>query len=235
MNKPTILLFFAFFLLGACSYLPENNQDIPGVQSRETRDYIEILPPYEDISETGLILYPGGLVDPHAYMELAALFALSGKGHQVIIARMPANLAVIDAKAALKITKDFPEKQWIIGGHSLGGAMACSLLSKKADLFSGMVLMAAYSSASADLSSWNGAVLSITATNDGILDWDKYEEAKTRLPVSTNYYDIVGGNHGGFASYGSQKGDGEAEISREEQHRQIIEQLQNFYLEHGFE
>lgn len=235
MKKPKFLLFCSLFLLAACSYLPENNQDVTGTQTRETRKYIEILPSSGAGSTTGLILYPGGLVDAHAYMELASLFALSGSGHHVIIAKMPANLAVLNTMAAISITDEFPEKDWVIGGHSLGGAMACSMLDKKADSFAGLVLMAAYSSESADLSSWTAPALSITATNDQILDWEKYEEAKKRLPAGTAYFDIFGGNHAGFGSYGTQKGDGEAEISREEQHRQIVELIQNFFLENGFE
>ncbi len=89
---------------------------------------------------------------------------------------MPANLAVMGSKAAVKITEEFPDERWVIGGHSLGGAMACSMLEKEPELFEGLVLMAAYSSGSLDLSIWEGAALSITASNDGILDWEKYEE-----------------------------------------------------------
>ena len=235
MNKNLILPIILMLLIRGCSYLPEPGMDLPDVLNRETRDYIDILPSQANISSTGFIIYPGGLVDPHAYVELASRFALSGSGHHVIIAKMPANLAVMRTHAALKITEEFPGERWVIGGHSLGGTMACSLLEKEANRFEGLVLMAAYSSGSIDLSHWEGAVLSITAGNDRILDWEKFEEGIIRLPPHALFYKIDGGNHGGFGSYGQQKGDGEAEISREAQHQQIVEQLQNFYLENGFE
>lgn len=234
LDRLLLIPLFAI-LLGACTYLPETDQDIPDVLLRETRDYIELLPVRSGCSNTGFIFYPGGLVDPHAYIEMASHFVLSGSGHHVIIAKMPANLAVLESKAALKITEEFPDERWVIGGHSLGGAMACSMLGKEAELFEGLILMAAYSSGAVDLSNWEGAVLSMTASRDGVLDWEKYEEGKINLPPATVFFEIDGGNHAGFGSYGQQNGDGEAEISLEVQHMQIVEQIQNFYLENGFE
>ena len=235
MNRHLLLRLITLLFCSGCSYLPEPGPDQPEVVIRETRDYIEILPHNFAGSNTGFIFYPGGLVDPHAYSELAAMFANSGTGHHVIITKMPANLAVMDSKAAVKITEEFPGESWVIGGHSLGGAMACSMLKKESESFVGLILMAAYPAGSIDLSQWKGAVLSITASNDEVLDWGKFEEAKTNLPVQVQFYEIAGGTHGGFGSYGEQEGDGEAEISRAAQHLLIIEQIQKFYLENEFE
>lgn len=235
LDRCTTLSFSAFLLLAACSYLPETGPDSQDVLIRETRDYIELRPASTLDGRTGFIFYPGGLVDPHAYIDLASQFAISGSGHHVVIAKMPANLAVLGAKAGMKILEEFPDKRWVIGGHSLGGVMACSMLARNSEGFDGLVLMASYASGSVDLSDWKGAVLSISASNDGVLDWEKYEEAKARLPGHSVYFNIAGGNHAGFGSYGTQKGDGEAEISLENQHQQIIEQIQNFYLENEFE
>lgn len=235
MNRQPLFLLIALFTVSGCSYLPETAQDFPELLIRENRDYIEILPANLNSSNTGFMFYPGGLVDPHGYLELASMFANSGIGHHVIIAKMPANLAVMDSKAAVKIMKEFPNETWVIGGHSLGGAMACSMLSKESERFEGLVLMASYPSTSSDLSKWEGAVLSLTASKDEVLDQAKFQEGKANLPALARYYDIAGGNHSGFGSYGDQKGDGEAKISREAQHLIIIEQIQNFYLDNGFE
>jgi pimeloyl-ACP methyl ester carboxylesterase len=235
MNRYRLLILIALLTGSGCSYLPESGQDFPELLVSENRDYIEILPGNLNYSNTGFMFYPGGLVDPHGYLELASMFATSGIGHHVIIAKMPANLAVLDAKAAVKILKEFPDENWVLGGHSLGGAMACSLLAKESERFEGLVLMASYPSTSSDLSKWEGAVLSLTASMDMVLDQANFKQGKALLPPQARYYDIAGGNHSGFGSYGDQKGDGEAEISREAQHLMIIEQLQNFYLDHGFE
>jgi len=235
MNKYQLLLLLALFANSGCSYLPEPVKDFPAVLITENRDYIEVLPGDLNTGNTGFLFYPGGLVDPHAYLELASMFATSGIGHHVIIAKMPANLAVLDSKAAAKILKDFPGENWVIGGHSLGGAMACSMLKKERELFEGLVLMASYPAESSDLSNWKGAVLSLSASNDEVVDQAKLQEGKANLPPDASYYDIAGGNHSGFGFYGDQAGDGEAEISREAQHLIIIEQLQNFYMNNGFE
>jgi len=235
MHKQQLLKVSILLLLGSCTYLPEHEFDNPEVLINETRDYIELKPARNDISNTGFIFYPGGLVDPHAYEDWATDFALSGKGHQVIIAKMPANLAVLESKAARKIAKKFPARQWVIGGHSLGGAMACTMVEKEEELFRGLILMAAYSAQSVDLSAWNGVVISITASKDEVLDWQTFEEGKKRLPLATQFMEITGGNHSGFGSYGYQEGDGEADISREEQQEQIVELIQNFYQENGLE
>jgi len=235
MNKYRHILFIILLITCSCSYLPEPIQDFPEVQLNENRDYIEILPGDLNMGNTGFLFYPGGLVDPHGYLELASMFANSGSGHHVLIAKMPANLAVLDSKAAAKILKDFPNKKWVIGGHSLGGAMACSMLKKDNELFEGLVLMASYPSGSSDLSSWEGAVLSLSASNDEIVDQEKFQAGKKNLPPDARYYDIAGGNHSGFGFYGDQAGDGKAKISRDAQHLIIIEQLQDFYLDNGFE
>ncbi|HAQ8209072.1 TPA: alpha/beta hydrolase, partial [Enterococcus faecium] len=42
------------------------------------------------------------------------------------------------------------------------------------------------------------------------------------------YVSINGGNHGGFGSYGEQKGDGEAEISNADQQTVIVNTLENW-------
>jgi dienelactone hydrolase len=228
---PLLIVFFT-----SCSYLPEPPAESEGLTITEKRDYLLI----EALAgsapgRAGLILYPGGLVDPNAYLSLCSAFALSGEGHQVIIAKMPANLAVLDIKAAKGILKDFDDRDWVIAGHSLGGAMACSLVKKEKGLFHGMILMAAYPSGSADLSDWQEPVLSITATEDMVVDRDNYEYGKKILPPDTQYESIQGGNHAGFGQYGEQKGDGVARISQAEQQARIVELMQSFFLEHGLE
>jgi len=230
-----ILILSALGLLG-CSYLPETLPGSDGLAFSENQDYIVLQPAGSgDISPTGLIIYPGGLVDPHAYMDWAAEFATSGSGHQVVIAKMPANLAVTRSGAARRITRSLPMDRWVIAGHSLGGAMACSMVDREQDLFEALVLMAAYPGSSTDLSSWPGEVLSISASEDLVVDSTTLEKSRDLLPPGTRYLEITGGNHAGFGSYGPQKGDGEPLISAKEQQQILVEMLQSFYEEHGWE
>ena len=71
-------------------------------------------------------------------------------------------------------------------------------------------------------------MLSIYGSNDGVLDMNKYQKNKTKLPpVGKGLTEIVidGGNHAQFASYGAQEGDGAAEISEEEQQAITAEEI----------
>lgn len=79
----------------------------------------------------------------------------------------------------------------------------------------GLVLLAAYPSA--DLSGRDIAVVSVTGTNDEVLNRDKYQAAMGKLPPGAVGVSLAGGNHGQFGLYGHQKGDGEAALSPLEQ------------------
>ena len=108
LNGPLLMCCIALASWQSCTYLPEPGQENGGLEVRETAGYIEIVPSGgNDLSSTGFIFYPGGLVDPHAYEGLCAGIALSGRGRRVLIAKMPANLAVLASGSAKKIIRDF--------------------------------------------------------------------------------------------------------------------------------
>lgn len=167
-----------------------------------------------DNADTGLIFYPGGKVEFTAYAPL--MLKLSEMGITCIIVKMPFNLAVFDISAASDIFEQYPEiSNWYIGGHSLGGSMAASYAAENAENIKGIILLAAYSTA--DLSGSGIAVLSVYGSEDGVLNMEKYEAYAVNLPDGHTENIIEGGCHAYFGDYGSQKGDGEPEISCEEQ------------------
>ena len=122
-------------------------------------------------------------------------------------------------EAGEKIFKMHPEiKNWYMAGHSLGGAIAASFVSRHTEEFKGLILLAAYSTH--DISKSGLKVLSIYGSNDEVLNLDKYQKNKKNLPaVGDGLTEIIidGGNHAQFANYGAQEGDGTAEISSEAQ------------------
>ena len=68
-----------------------------------------------------------GHVDPRSYSSIA--HQIADEGYLVIIPKMLFNLAVINKRAAVKIINEYTEiDNWVIGGHSLGGVMAASLV-----------------------------------------------------------------------------------------------------------
>lgn len=170
----------------------------------------------------GLIFYPGGLVDHRAYAPLMHL--LRDRGILCLLVEMPLDLAVLDMKAADGLQELYPQvDRWLIGGHSLGGAMAASYAADHAQAYEGLVLLGAYSTA--DLSRTELNVLSVYGTQDGVLNREKYEECREHYPQNFTEVVIDGGCHAYFGDYGEQKGDGLPGISREEQIRLTAEAI----------
>lgn len=165
-------------------------------------------------AKAGLIFYPGGKVQFEAYVPL--MKRLAEQNMLCVLIKMPCNLAVLDVSAADGIKDEYPEiETWYIGGHSLGGSMAASYVAEHTDDFAGLALLAAYSTA--DLSESDLKVVSITASEDNVMNCEKYKEYYSNLPSDTQEVVIEGGCHGYFGMYGIQDGDGEPTISNEEQ------------------
>ncbi len=164
--------------------------------------------------DTGIIFYPGGKVEYTAYSPL--MQALSSKGILCVLMEMPFNLAVFDVNRANGVRDGFETvEHWYMAGHSLGGSMACSYISKSFESFDGIILLASYSTV--DLSGVNLKALSLYGSEDKVLNMGKYEENKPNLPSDFVEYIIEGGNHAYFGTYGEQSGDGEATITNKEQ------------------
>ncbi|MBC9703437.1 MAG: alpha/beta hydrolase, partial [Enterococcus sp.] len=92
----------------------------------------------------------------------------------------------------------------------------------------GIFYLASYPDKKGTLAKSKLPILSITASNDQVLDQEAYDSAKEYLPTQTEYVSIEGGNHGGFGSYGEQKGDGKAEITNADQQTAIVNTLLNW-------
>lgn len=201
----------------------ENFKITADVTEKELSEGVVAFVPEE--AAAGFIFYPGGKVEHTAYEPLAR--ALAEKGIATVIIKMPFNLAVFDINAAKGITEKLPDiEKWYIGGHSLGGSMAASYLSKNTDEFEGLILLAAYSTA--DFSGTDEKVFSIYGSEDGVLNREKYDEYESNLPDGYTEYIIEGGCHAGFGMYGAQKGDGKPSLASEEQIRITGEEIYKF-------
>lgn len=186
----------------------------------DTEPWLAFRPAGQEL-RTGLVLYPGGRVDPRAYAPAAR--GLAEEGYLVVIAPMPLNLAFLAPGRASDVIAAFPEIQhWAVGGHSLGGAMAARFAYGDPDVVQGLALWAAYPASSDDLSGYDLAATSIFGTQDGLATPDEIAASRPLLPPDTVWVAIEGGNHAQFGWYGPQDGDNEATISREEQQAAII-------------
>lgn len=180
----------------------------------------------QDSTTPLVIFYPGALVDPGSYSIWAKQVAAAG--YPVYVARFVLDLAVLQPNQATKIL-DGNKRSYVIGGHSLGGVMASRYAANKADSrLKGVYFMASYPDQKGRLDRTNQAVLSITASHDGVLSWSNYRTSKKYLPAATTYLQINGGNHSGFGDYGQQKGDQPAKISNTQQQQQIAAMMINW-------
>lgn len=177
--------------------------------------------PADTAVTTGFIFYPGGRVDAHSYAPPAR--AIAEEGYLVVIPPMPLNLAVFNPSAADAIIAAHDEvTTWVIGGHSLGGAMAANYVYNHPGLMAGLILWASYPAENNSLADHTDLfVLSVYGTEDG--QADELAAAAERLPSDTIWTVIEGGNHAQFGWYGRQPGDGEATISRADQQADVVQ------------
>ena len=102
--------------------------------------------------------------------------------------------------------KQYPEiRNWYVGGHSLGAAMASSYASKHPEKIRGLILMGAYR--------YGSYPTDRTLTVYGDLNTSVAE----KVDYTENVIIIAGGNHAQFGNYGPQQGDPAASISEREQ------------------
>jgi len=186
-----------------------------------------IFEPANGAASLGLIIYPGGRVAPEAYAPLAR--AVAEEGYLSVIIPMPLNLAVLAPDSAENVLAAFPDiEQWVIGGHSLGGAMAARFVDTHPEAIDGLVLLASYPAESQDLADQELGVLSIYGTNDGLASVAEVEGAADKLPSTTVWVRVEGGNHAQFGWYGEQSGDLAADITREEQGDVVLDAVLMF-------
>lgn len=170
-------------------------------------------------TDRGLIYYPGGLVEPEAYAFTAQ--GIADEGYLVVVPKMPLNLAFTAINRAKGIRSNFPEiESWVIGGHSLGGAMAAEYAKRNVGSLDGLIMFASYPANFDDYVDFPIPILTITATKDP--GSPKQEGFYTAISDSAQLVIIEGGNHRQYADYSFQNNDGNPSISAEEQQNQII-------------
>ncbi len=226
-----LLLVVAGFFVWAetpASPMPEAMQALTGDNSVQvTQDHWVVFQPQGVKPSVGFIFYPGGRVDYRAYAPAAK--AIAAQGFLVVITPMPLSLAVISPEEAKAVIAAYPAiTHWVIGGHSLGGAMAAHYVVLHPDQINGVVFWAAYPADSDSLANKPVKVLSISATRDGLATPQKIEASRALLPKDTQWVVIPGGDHAQFGYYGPQSGDNPAEITREAQQSKTVQATVDF-------
>ena len=173
------------------------------------------------------VLYPGGLVRPQAYEWLGR--ALAGRGVHTVIPEFPVDLAVLDAGRAQRLVDHYAAgRPVVVGGHSLGGAMAAAWASDHPDAVAGLVLLAAYPPDGDDLTAAGVPALVLQAEHDLVADGDAVRGGLDRLPAGSDLVVVEGAVHSFFGRYGPQAGDGIPTVSRAEAEASIVAALTDF-------
>jgi hypothetical protein len=189
-------------------------QDDPAIRIADTSSAI-VLEPTGGATGEGLVFIPGGKVDPWAYAsKLSGL--VGDAGVTVVITRPWLNLAFFDLRPLSAFTDLAPDvREWMVGGHSLGGVRACMMATDAEAL----VLFASY--CSVDVADTGVRVMSLSGSEDSLTTPDDIADAQHLLPDDAVVIEIPGASHSSFGDYGLQAGDGTPTISDEEMIEQI--------------
>lgn len=195
------------------------------VQVVDNEDFIAFSPPNAEVKE--VIFYQGGLVQPEAYAPLCRKIAECG--YKCLIIKMPYRLAIwgYNKPKELSLLTD-TTKQYIFIGHSQGGKMVAQFAYENPELVDGLVLLGTTHPKEIDMSLLKMPVMKIYASHDGIAGAEKVLANKSKLPKTTKFALIQGGNHSQFGYLGTLLGDNEAQISQEEQQKVILEYIIDF-------
>lgn len=211
-----------FLWLKTSSYQASDSAQSAAQKATASDDYY-LFSSGKEQNKNAILFCPGALVDSASYSLWAEQVA--DAGYDVYLLKAPFDLAMLAGSKPERILEEHPDQKFIVGGHSLGGVMACRFAADNSSQISGVLFLGSYPDEKGALNQSKLPVLSLTASNDKVLDWDNYEDAKKYLPEDTDYVEISGGNHAGFGSYGAQKGDGKASISNTEQQQAIAEHI----------
>ena len=188
----------------------------------ETGDWV-VMRPTNGNPTKGVIVYPGANCDIRGYAPL--LRPIADAGYLVVGISMPFNFAIFAPNSATDVREAYPSiEEWVIVGHSMGGAMAGRYAYHHQDELAGLLFWDAYPPKPNDLSESSLPILHIFR---GTLDGDpppKFQEMRYLFPSSSRWVPIPGGIHMYFGSFngGGYVEEWEPYITRDQQLQMIV-------------
>jgi hypothetical protein len=181
-------------------------------------------------NQTGLLFFPGAMVDPVAYAPLARVAAEAG--HVSLLIRVPRRgiLGGAEEPGLIPRSRDLlmghPNvKRWLVAGHSRGGEIAARFAREQPGAVGALLLIATSHPRDFSLAQASFKVTHLSASRDGYATPRKVAANRGNLPGDAQLIVIEGGNHSQFGWYGFQPGDRFAAISREEQQKRTLDIL----------
>ena len=214
----TLWLFNAYRTQGVDHALLASDAHVSVQRSQELLAFLPALA----ASPSGLVFIVGAGVSPEAYAPM--LRPMAAQGYPIFVVALPYRIAPFERhktaavdRARSIIENEKSAENWVIAGHSLGGALVCRLAEGSLSKVKAMVLIGTSHPKTIDLSDARIPITKVFAGNDGIATVEMINSTKHLLPTATRWVEIKGGNHSQFGHYGHQPFDGSPTISREEQ------------------
>ena len=163
--------------------------------------------------DTAIIFYGGAKVEEKSYAPL--LSKIAQNGIDVYLVKLPLRFALFSptkADSIYKYVNNHPNVYLM--GHSLGGVCAAMDIVQTKQEYKGIIFLASYSNKKVDD---KYKALSIYGSEDKVMSKKDYDKNSHNFPSGYTTKIIEGGNHANYGYYGSQKGDGTASITREQQ------------------
>ena len=210
-------VYFGVFAHNAPENVREDGRANPNVSVSEAYGGYVVSDADTGTERLGIVFYTGGRVAPGAYLPTAAKIA-ERANVTVFIPKMRVNLAVFSqGRAEAVIEGESQVDRWVVGGHSLGGAMACRYAGSNPDAVAGILLVGSY----CDQPVGQTPTLTILGTRDAVLDREQFRDNRDNLPSDHTVRRIQGMNHSQAGWYSGQRGGQPARISTPEAHRRI--------------
>jgi pimeloyl-ACP methyl ester carboxylesterase len=202
----------------------------PTVAVSEREGATVFMPAGASRDHTALVFLPGGAVDPDAYLPFVR--AVADAGWPAALVRLPWRMALTD-RGQIEVWRRVTDvraswgaaRPMVLGGHSRGAMISVLFASRYPTELSGLLLIGTTHPRDQDLSSLRIPVLKISGTRDCVADLETSKAGASKLPSQAVWTTIVGANHAQFGYYGSQLGDCRPTISREDQQRQLREEV----------
>jgi pimeloyl-ACP methyl ester carboxylesterase len=197
----------------------------------EYDDYLT-LTPVAATPKTGIVFYPGAYCDVRGYTPVWN--EIAAQGYLVVAPKMPFDFAIFAPNAADEVRAAHPEiEQWIIAGHSMGGAMAGVYADNNRDNLAGVIVFDSYPPGSNSLADAELPILLFErARADGSRSQKFIDNAKL-YPDSAKLILIPGAQHMYYGSFdgGSYKEEWGPGIERDAMQSIVVKGIQTWLAE----
>jgi pimeloyl-ACP methyl ester carboxylesterase len=189
--------------------------------SVKTGDWL-VMQPAASEPTAGLILYIGANCDIRGYAPV--LRDVAAHGYLVVVPSMPFDFAIFSPNKADEVMAAYPDiEQWVLAGHSMGGAMAGRYAYLYPEKLAGLFLWDAYPPGSNSLAESTLPVWHIhRAMPDGTPSM-VFQDTRDWFPANSTWIPIPGGQHMYFGSFdgGAYEEEWPAGIERAEQQSMV--------------